>query len=188
MKILETLFNKVLAEYVTEEKIKTLFGKIVSDVGVFVAGTENTIDDALWEGIQKDVDLDKVAELSADWIRGLFGLDGMRFVGGYQFFNVQPPPMESGDSPTVEGRSKVFLNLVRARLVSEACKNSGCSRAKAREAVNKITDTTIMAAASGQGVAMGAIGDGTILEWLRTHLPDMLKLVATLLPLILSLL
>lgn len=176
MSVLDNVASRLVVGWVdqnvTAKTVKAFVDQRLADLAGYVAGTDNKIDDALLEEAAKDFDFDHAAEVSAAWLRSLFGL--------------APKMMMAG--PLTH---RLFFSLVRARLISEVCREKGCTRSAARQAVaaaeaaGQLSDQAILTAAAAHGIQPEAIGDGTILNWLVQHLPDLLKLIETLLPLIL---
>lgn len=151
----------------TADNAKAAVDKELLAIGEFVAGTGNTIDDAVLAEVEKDVDFDHWATVLVEKARAVLGL--------------KPSRMFTANTP------HLFLGGLRLRLVNRVMKEKGCSRAEARAQVAKASDDFLLTHAEKVGIKRGAIGDGSFLQWLVTHLPDLLKLIEMLLPLILAL-
>lgn len=169
-KLIAEQLTKYADETVTVANVTAGVNRVLGDIAAFVADTTNQIDDAVFAELQLDVDFAGLAASATNYVRGMLGLS----VGSPSIF--APPTVAAGPP-------KLFLGLVRARLVAETMKAKGVSRAAARKIVAGITDSQILAVAETKGIGVGAIGDGKILQWLVTHGPELLALVMKLLSL-----
>lgn len=172
MSIISNLIKNYASETITVENFKTGIADILMGVASFVEGTKNQVDDAVLAEIEADVNFDSIASNAATWLRTLLKLDDKKPMFLVPVMHAAPP--------------KIFLGLVRAKLVSEVAKRDHISRKEARAKVQLLPDGDILKAAEGEHIGVGAIGDGTILAWLMAHLPDILALITKLLPLILA--
>lgn len=191
MGILSSLINKYVAETVTAVNVSTVVDNAMNNLAAWVAGTPNRIDDAILAEVQENVDFDYYIPKFTSWFRGLIGINS----SGFSTPKGPGLPLEGMYSAPIGGFSashpRFFLTLIRGRLVTEGAAKLRANgvgayeaRQKARAAVNKLTDETILEAADQMRIPRGAIGDGTIFNWILSHLPEMLALVMKLLPLL----
>lgn len=81
-------------------------------------------------------------------------------------------------------RRKLFTGFIRQRVKAELIKK-GMTPADAQAAVNELDDDTINHFASESKV--GKIGDGTFLQWIIDHAPQIMQLIQTLVQMLLML-
>jgi hypothetical protein len=181
MSLLSTLLKKYIGDVVTTVNAQLFVHDRLAEIAAFVAGTENQIDDAVFAEISLDVDFDTLTANTVIWARAWLGLGGGVRGTGTSTPSVMfaPRPMQA------DGRLPgLFLGIVRGRMATELAKKKGISRSDARTLVNAKSDDEILRAAEAAGAPMGAIGDGTILNWLIAHGPDILALIMKILPLL----
>jgi hypothetical protein len=81
---------------------------------------------------------------------------------------------------------RLFLRHVRKRLQQELQQQADVKATEAKRRVNTLSDSVILEAAHQQGVQTAAVVGGTFLDWLKSHLPQILAILAALLPLLLA--
>lgn len=172
MSIISSLVKKYLGELITNTNAEKLVDDGLNTIASFVAGTNNQVDDAIFAELEKDIDFHHVAQESVAWVRSMLNLD----LATHKMFG-----------PAIARPPKIFLALVRARLVTEVSRTKHISRDEARKQVGKADDNFILSHANENGIKSMAIGDGTILAWLIAHGPEILAFIMKLLPLILAL-